>query len=157
MMQLYPWQEKIIGLLLESNVSFLVIGGYAVNYYGYVRPTGDIYIWLKPDDATKSAFLAMLEKAGISNESRSHVASLDFTTTAAFHIGQEPFRFDFLTKINGVDFHEAWDSRAMMKMGDFALPVISRNHLILSKISTNRTQDKLDVEELQKLSGNSPR
>ena len=83
MMQLYTWHEKIIGLLLESNESFL-------------------------------------------------------------------------TKINGVDFNEAWNSRAMMKMGDVALPVISRNHLILSKISTNCTQDKLDVEELQKLSGNSP-
>ena len=68
MTQLYPWHEKIIGLLLESDVSFLVIGGYAVNYYGYVRPTGDIDIWLKPDEETKSAFLVMLEKAGISNE-----------------------------------------------------------------------------------------
>jgi len=155
MMQLYPWHEKIIGLLLESKVSFLVIGGYAVNYYGYVRPTGDIDIWLKPDEETKSAFILMLEKAGMSDESRSHIAGLDFTSMAAFHIGQEPFRFDFLTKINGVEFNEAWNSREMMKMGDFALPVISRNHLILSKISTNRTQDKLDAEELQKLSGNS--
>ena len=50
---------------------------------------------------------------------------------------------------------EAWNSRTLVKMGDMELPVISRNHLILSKISTNRTQDKLDVEELQKLSGNS--
>jgi len=133
-----------------------VIGGYAVNYYGYVRPTGDIDIWLKPDEETKFAFLAMLEKAGISNESRSLIAGLDFTSTAAFHIGQEPFRFDFLTKINGVTFNEAWNSRIIAQLGDLALPVISRNHLILSKISTNRTQDKLDVEELQKLSGNSP-
>ena len=133
-----------------------MIGGYAVNYYGYVRPTGDIDIWLKPDEETKFAFLAMLEKAGISNESRSLIAGLDFTSTAAFHIGQEPFRFDFLTKINGVTFNEAWNSRIIAQLGDFGLPVISRNHLILSKISTNRTQDKLDVEELQKLSGNSP-
>jgi len=133
-----------------------VIGGYAVNYYGYVRPTGDIDIWLKPDEETKFAFLAMLEKAGISNESRSLIAGLDFTSAAAFHIGQEPFRFDFLTKINGVTFNEAWNSRIIAQLGDLALPVISRNHLILSKISTNRTQDKLDVEELQKLSGNSP-
>ena len=152
MTQLYPWHEKIIGLLLESDVSFLVIGGYAVNYYGYVRPTGDIDIWLKPDEETKSAFLVMLEKAGISNESRSHIARLDFTRTVTFHIGQEPFRFDFLTKINGVNFNEAWNSRIIVQLGDLGLPVISRNHLILSKSSTNRTQDKLDVEELQKLS-----
>ena len=156
MTQLYPWHEKIISLLLEAKVSFLVIGGFAVNYYGYVRPTGDIDIWLKPDEETQSAFLDMLEKAGISNESRSHIARLDFTSTAAFHIGQEPFRFDFFTKINGVNFNEAWNSRTLVKVGVMELPVISRNHLILSKISTNRTQDKLDVEELQKLSGNSP-
>ena len=156
MTQLFTWQEKIIGQLLKAKLSFLIIGGYAVNYYGYVRPTGDIDIWLKPDEVTKSAFLAMLEKAGISNESRSHIARLDFTATAAFHIGQEPFRFDFLTRINGVAFDEAWNSRLVLKLGNLELPIISRNHLILSKISTNRTQDKLDVEELQKLSGNAP-
>lgn len=153
MIQLYPWHEKIIGQLLESNVSFLVIGGYAVNYYGYVRPTGDIDIWLKPDEENKTLFLNMLEKAGISNDSRFQIATLDFTSAAAFHIGQEPFRFDFLTKINGVTFDEAWNSRLILQLGDLGLPVISKNHLILSKISTNRTQDKLDVEELQKLSG----
>jgi hypothetical protein len=92
MTQLFTWQEKIIGQLLKAKLSFLIIGGYAVNYYGYVRPTGDIDIWLKPDEETKSAFLAMLEKAGMSIESSSHIAGLDFTSEAAFHIGQEPFR-----------------------------------------------------------------
>ena len=28
------------------KVEYLLIGGYAVNFYGYVRPTGDMDIWI---------------------------------------------------------------------------------------------------------------
>ena len=34
-------------------MDFLLIGGYAVNYHGYGRPTGDLDIWLRPDNDNK--------------------------------------------------------------------------------------------------------
>jgi hypothetical protein len=35
-----------VRLLNEKRVEYLLIGGYAVGYYGYVRATADMDVWL---------------------------------------------------------------------------------------------------------------
>ena len=32
----------------QSELRYLLIGGYAVNYYGYSRNTDDMDVWLAP-------------------------------------------------------------------------------------------------------------
>ena len=39
--------KEFLKLLNANNVEYLLIGGYAVGYYGYPRPTGDMDIWIK--------------------------------------------------------------------------------------------------------------
>ena len=34
----------------KNNLRYLLIGGYAVNYYGYNRHTADMDIWVAPDN-----------------------------------------------------------------------------------------------------------
>jgi hypothetical protein len=55
--------------LIKGNVHFILIGGYAVIYHGYVRATGDMDIWIKPDNENKEKLLVILENHGISKES----------------------------------------------------------------------------------------
>lgn len=39
---------EIIRILIDANVDFMLIGGYAVIYHGYRRTTGDMdYGWLR--------------------------------------------------------------------------------------------------------------
>ncbi|MFH2218723.1 MAG: DUF6036 family nucleotidyltransferase [Pseudomonadota bacterium] len=38
--------KEFIELLNNNNVRYIVIGGYAVVYHGYVRSTNDIDIWV---------------------------------------------------------------------------------------------------------------
>ena len=47
---LHPLFVEIIGALLKRQVDFLLIGGYAVNYHGYGRYTGDNNFWIKPNN-----------------------------------------------------------------------------------------------------------
>jgi hypothetical protein len=35
--------------LINARVEFIIVGGYAVNYHGYNRTTGDLDLWIKPD------------------------------------------------------------------------------------------------------------
>jgi hypothetical protein len=65
--------------------------------------------------------------------------------------GQEPFRIDFLTKISGVKFEDAWKMKIEATYDNLNIPFLSYDHLILSKISSQRGKDKLDIEELQKI------
>jgi hypothetical protein len=41
--------KEFLKLLRSHGVKYLLIGGYAVSYHGYVRPTGDMDIWILPE------------------------------------------------------------------------------------------------------------
>jgi predicted nucleotidyltransferase len=137
--------------LLDANVEFILIGGYAVIFHGYVRTTGDMDLWLKPDNINKEKFLNVLSKSGFSIETLAHVRQSDFTQTLAFHIGNAPDRIDFLTKLAGITFEDAILKVDELKLEEFVIPVLNLNDLIINKMLTNRTKDKADIEELQKI------
>ncbi|HET9905094.1 MAG TPA: hypothetical protein VFQ23_00590 [Anaerolineales bacterium] len=50
-----PDFKEFLKLLKEHDVRYLLIGGYAVGYHGYVRATEDMDIWVAvhPDNAEK--------------------------------------------------------------------------------------------------------
>ena len=50
--QLPPDFKEFLQLLNIHSVEYLLIGGYAVGYYGYPRATGDMDIWVafSPDN-----------------------------------------------------------------------------------------------------------
>lgn len=143
--------RKMLRMLHEFNVDFMLVGGFAVNYYGFNRPTGDMDIWLKPQNENKDKLLLALTAYGFNSESISYVQSLDFNDTLVFSCGELPFRIDFLTKISGVNYAEAEPQALKTTMENINVNIIHIHHLVLSKISNNRTKDKLDVEELQKI------
>jgi predicted nucleotidyltransferase len=136
--------------LVEAGIDFILVGGYAVNFHGYNRPTGDMDIWLKPSNENKNKLLQLLKKEGYSEKSLAHIRESDFNTHLAFHIGNDPFRIDFLTYINGVEFEEAQKQQQSLPLDNIIVPVLHLHHLVLSKMNTERIKDKADIEELQK-------
>ncbi len=55
--------QDLLKKLLEAKVDFIIIGGYSVIFHGYKRTTGDIDIWLKPDNTNKEKLLIEHRKA----------------------------------------------------------------------------------------------
>ena len=151
---LEPIFKEVIIQLIENNVDFLLIGGYAVNYYGYGRYTGDIDFWIRPTNEQKVRLIKVLSKFGRNQEELIEVDKLDFSEAQTISIGEQPLRIDFLTKVNLVKFDEAWEKRVEWPIGICKVPIVDYHHLILTKFNTGRTKDKLDVEELQKINKN---
>lgn len=146
------YTHKVLFTLLKHNVQFIVVGGYAVNYHGYKRTTGDIDLLLKPDNGeNKSKVISSLRELEIDEETLSALNNLDFEKPQVFMDGEEPFKIDFLTQISGVKFEEAWKLKIEATYDNLNIPFLSYNHLILSKITSTRGKDKIDVEELQKI------
>jgi hypothetical protein len=143
--------KQMLRRLMEFNVDFILIGGYAVNLHGYVRATGDMDIWLKPSNENRQKFLALLKAEGFDETSLSHIYKTDFSKHAAFHIGEKPFQVEFLTIISGVTFDEAIERKELMPFENSLIPFLNLEHLILSKLTSGRVKDKLDVEELQRI------
>ncbi|CAN5562276.1 hypothetical protein BH23BAC1_BH23BAC1_40780 [soil metagenome] len=147
----YDPHREILKKLLENKIEFIMVGGYAVNYYGFNRPTGDLDLWLKPTEENKNKFILLLEKMAFEKEGIKYIKSLNFSEAEVFCIGEVPVRVDFLTQLSGVKYEEADKEKMVAEVEDMKIPVIHLDHLILTKLSNKRTKDKLDVEELQKV------
>ena len=137
--------------MLDGDVAFIIIGGYSVIFHGYECSTGDINIWLKPDNNNKTKLIAALGQFGIEQEYLREMSGIDFTKHFAFNIGKEPEKIDFVTRINLVEYEEADKMKIVADMDGVKIPFLHINHLILSKINTGRLKDQADIEELQKV------
>ncbi len=143
--------KDFIAEMLNHQVGFVLIGGYAVIYHGYVRTTGDLDIWLQPGDENKERFLGLLTKLGYSKDGINRLRNSNFSEALAFHIGKPPERIDFLTQISGVRYEEALQDLSYMVEGNLKIPVISYKNLILNKMLSSRMKDQADVEELSRI------
>ena len=146
---------ELLKALLKNNVDFIIIGGYSVIFHGYKRTTGDLDIWVKPDNTNKEKVLLALKEVKIDSHSISEIGKLDFTGYAAFCIWEEPERADFITRINLVNYDDADKNKIIGDMDGVKIPFLHLNDLVLSKMNTGRGKDKADIEELQKIQKHS--
>jgi len=141
----------LIRELLKNKVDFIVIGGYAVIHHGYKRTTGDLDLWLKPDNSHKLNLVSALQKIGIHKDGLDKLISIDLEKKVVFTIWKPPEQVDFLTHVNNLKFEHAKKRIALAKLNDAKVPFLNIQDLILSKMSTDRYKDKADIQELQKI------
>ncbi len=142
---------ELLQALNQHEVEYLVVGGYAVNFHGYRRTTGDIDLWIKPDNDNKVKIIAVLKEMEVDETMLEQLSAFDFTESLVFSDGVEPFKIDFLTHISNVKFDEVWDKRIVSEIDGIEIPYIDLKNLLLSKFTTDRLKDKIDIEELQKI------
>lgn len=140
--------KDLIELLHKNNVQYALVGGFAVNFYGYVRTTQDIDFLIYPSQENADKMMNALSefgfgKAGIPREYFTKEA-------AAIHIGAEPNRIDFLTSLKGLDNDTIFNNLKYVEIEDVSVKIISLTDLIQVKKSSERLKDKADAEELEK-------
>jgi len=146
------YTRNLLNELNKNNVEYIVVGGYAVNFYGYRRTTGDIDLLIKPDNGTnKKNIIQSLRNLLVEENILAQLNELDFSTPIVFIDGEEPFKIDFMTYISGVDFNEAWQQKEQTSLENISIPFIHLKHLIISKTTAGRPQDKIDIEKLQQI------
>lgn len=139
--------REMLQCLSGENVSFLLIGAYAVAAYGFPRATKDIDILVRPSAENASSLMKALARFGAPLDG---VSVDDFSTEGiVFQIGNSPRRIDILTRISGVDFQQAYERRQIVELEGIQVPVISLEDLIANKRATGRMQDMADVERLE--------
>jgi hypothetical protein len=131
------------------GVEYLVVGAHALAAHGHVRATKDLDVWVRPDADNASRVLNALAAFGAPLQD---LTQKDLTTPGlVFQIGVAPVRIDVMTSVTGIMFEDAWRERFVARLSDQDVPVLSRKHLIANKNATGRTQDRADVEALERL------
>ncbi|MCK9613601.1 MAG: DUF6036 family nucleotidyltransferase [Bacteroidales bacterium] len=147
----HPAHQEMLAALLEYKVDFILVGGYAVIFHGYVRTTGDMDVWLRPTEENKIKLMEVFTQLKFNPGDIKIIEKLNFSDVVIFHIGEEPERIDFLTRIEGLNFDEAFSRKVFLKLENYKFPVLMYDDLITSKIVTGRLKDKADVEQLIKV------
>ena len=92
--------KDLISLFHKHDIAYVLVGGFAVNYYGYPRMTQDIDFLLYPSKQNAENVMNALREFGFGNAGIPQ--ELFEKTGAAVHLGAEPNRIDLLTHLTGV-------------------------------------------------------
>jgi hypothetical protein len=133
-------------LLNARQVEYLLIGGYAVGYYGYPRATADMDIWIAINRQNAEKVVAVLREYGFDLPEIS--PDLFLEEDRIIRIGVPPLRLEVITSISGVRFEECYAERVPVMVGDVEASLISLHHLKINKKASGRFKDLDDLENL---------
>ena len=138
-----------IQLLNKHEVKYMVVGGYAVGLHGYPRYTGDLDIWIQISEENATKMLLVLKEFGVNIPDLKKEDFLRENPLSGVHFGREPLRIDILNKIDGVAFDECYPNKLSNVFEGTTIHYIHFNDLKKNKLSSGRTKDKADIEELE--------
>jgi len=138
--------KELLKLFNAHNVKYLIVGGYALAFHGAPRYTGDIDIFVKPDNENATSILRALHEFGFGSVG---LKLEDFNRPDnVIQLGYPPVRVDIITSITGPSWDEAFKDRAKGEYGDTQVFYIGRDQYILNKRATGRKKDLADLEAL---------
>ncbi|MBX7225529.1 MAG: hypothetical protein K1X55_05830 [Chitinophagales bacterium] len=139
--------KEFVELLIQHQVEYIIVGGYAVGIHGYPRYTGDLDIWLNPTKENATKILVCVNAFGFASF---NLSIEDFTKIGnIIQLGYPPLRIDLLTEIDGVTFTECYQNKIEVEIDDLVINFIGYHDLIQNKLSTGRLKDLGDIEHLQ--------
>ena len=137
---------EFIQLLEKNNVQYMIVGGYAVAFYGFPRYTGDIDFFVNCNQANAEKLQSVLNQFGFSEL---EISIDDFLKKDyVVEIGREPRKIQVLTGVSGVTFDQCFPNIVEHKESNLALKFIGKSDLIKNKQATGRPKDLIDIQEL---------
>ena len=142
--------KEFLKLLNSNNVQYILIGGWAVGFYGYSRFTADMDVFIGISEENISSMQSALHEFGVPEFDSSMLT----TKGNVFRIGRAPLRIELINEISGIEFDNAFRKREYVELEDeLRIPIISVDDLFKNKSSTGRAKDMADLEELRKYLG----
>ena len=140
--------KDLVLLFNKYDVSYVLVGDFAVNYYGYVRTTLDIDFLLYPSKENAGKIMSVLQdfgfgKAGILQEYFEKGGS-------AIHLGVEPNRIDLHTHLIGISNDRIFSNVQQIYIDEIPVNIIAYADLLEAKRGSKRLRDQADAEELEK-------
>jgi hypothetical protein len=150
-----PSFEKLLVILAEARVDFVIVGGVAVTLHGYVRLTEDV------DILVESSLPNLLRLLGsLANYGEGYARQLtpeDFTDEeGAIRIVEvsELSQIDIFTRMSGLRYPDLRADASILTLHGHAIPYASKAALIRLKSGSVREKDQFDVAALKQLRAN---
>lgn len=137
----------------HNNLRYLLIGGFAVNYYGYIRNTRDMDIWLAPTNENKRSFIDTLLCMNYSKEEVNPVNEEDFTNGFMGVINEGDSPIDVITMVHhSLSFEVAEKNKNTFEVQPgIVINIVPYDFLKEMKLLARRDKDMFDIARLEEL------
>ena len=143
-MDIHPDFKELLELLNANHVEYLIVGGYALAFYGNPRFTGDLDLLVGTTPVNAHRIIDTLTAFGFASLG---LAASDFEEEEqVVQLGVPPVRVDLITSISGVTWEEAWSGRTEGRYDDVPVFFLGRAQFLVNKRSTGRIKDLADLE-----------
>ncbi len=143
---------RLAKCLNQQKVMFMVVGGFAVNHYGYKRTTSDIDVYIKDSAENRNSLVEALDKMGYGR--MEELMSVPILAGYCEIMMDDGFYVDLMTSIPGLDandYDNQYARRNSQMVDGVEISYISYQDLILNKVKTGRPKDEDDKRNLEKL------
>jgi len=140
--------KDFLNALNEAEVSYILVGGYAVIFHGYNRTTGDLDIWVHASKENFQKLLKAFSIFGLSPFDMTLERFLNTKENEVFTFGRPPVCIEILTKISGLEFDSTYSHTIKTDFFGVWANIIDLRNLKINKSSTERFKDKSDLEHL---------
>lgn len=138
--------QDLLSFFERHRVQYVLVGGHAVNYYGYVRATQDIDLLVYPSAENAARTMAALSEFGFGSAG---IPQAYFERPGSvIHLGVEPNRIDLLTSLKGIDNDRIFANTGRVEFEGTPVNIISLQDLLEAKRKSDRPRDRADAEEL---------
>jgi hypothetical protein len=138
--------SEFLRFLADSEVQYLVIGGYAVAYHGYPRATQDLDIWIARTPENADRMVDVLRRFGFDLPELNRELFLKADTIV--RMGVPPIRIEVATTLSGVEFSACYANRVEDDLGGVQVSLMSLTDLKTNKKAAGRHKDLDDLDHL---------
>jgi len=138
--------KELLGLFNKHNVSYVIVGAYALAFHGSPRYTGDLDILVEPNARNAAKVIAVLEEFGFKSLG---LTMEDFSSPEkVIQLGVPPVRVDLLTSLTGLTWEQVAAHKVQGEYGNISAYFIGKHELIANKKSLGRHKDLADIESI---------
>ena len=145
--------QQLLRSLHQYQVKYMLVGGIATVFHGYVRTTQDLDLWVKEKPENKQRLIAALKSIDVPGASNYESVEM-VPSWSTITIGQQGFVADFMGYTKAFakeDFDDCYQRAERATFADVPIILIHLDDLIAEKKQLGRWKDKDDVEQLERI------
>jgi hypothetical protein len=138
--------------LNKHGVTYIMVGGFAVNMSGFIRATKDADIWIEDTLENRKKFRKAFAGAGYGDFEV--IETMDFFPGRTQFYIADGIALGIMTSMEGLEdlsFAQCFQMARIVDLNGIQVPFLHINHLLANKKALGRPKDLPDVLELEQI------
>ncbi len=139
--------KELLELLNKYEVEYVIVGAYALAFYGCPRYTGDLDILVASKVNNAKKVMKAINEFGLILK---NLKVEDFLVSEqVIQLGHSPVRIDILTSLTGVSWNQISSNKIKGEYADVPVYFMGKKELIANKKALGRHKDLADLESIE--------